>query len=177
MPSKNNSSSPSSSSSPPLFSPIDATGKIASLVDDSFTVTSPQCASSSAAVVKNNFDGNDDRTTNNRIACNNGIIQLNVGGIMYTTSFSTLTRIPGSFFESMFSGRHTAATITRIDASTVGHAEVRAPIPSPASYFIDRDGKHFRHILNYLRCGTVVSLPPDDIGKVRAIGKQRNTNA
>lgn len=169
MPSKNDSSS---SPSPSLFPPIDATSKVASLGDNSFAVVSPKSASS-AIVAKNDGDGNANRTTNN-ILSDNGIIQLNVGGIMYTTSLSTLSRIPGSFFDSMFSGRHGIASI---DASSVRHAEARAPSSSPEAYFIDRDGKYFRHILNYLRCGTVVSLPPDDVGKVSAIVKQRNVNA
>jgi hypothetical protein len=154
---------------PSVFFPIDTTSKVASLGDNPFAVVSTQSASS-ATVVKNDGDGNANRTTHN-VLSDNGIVQLNVGGIMYTTSLSTLTRIPGSFFESMFSGRH---GIARSDASNMEHAEDRVPSSSPEAYFIDRDGKHFRHILNYLRCGTVVSLPPDDIGKVSAIVKQRN---
>jgi hypothetical protein len=92
----------------------------------------------------------------------NSIVKLDVGGMTFTTSLTTLTRtIPGSsYFESMlnFSGRHNNNNSSSSIASTTS--------TSTNSYFIDRDGKHFRHILNYLRCGTVVTLPPDDIDKV-----------
>ena len=50
-----------------------------------------------------------------------------------STSKQTLTSIEGTFLASMFSGRFT------MEKDENGH------------YFIDRDGKHFRHILNFLR--------------------------
>ena len=37
------------------------------------------------------------------------------------------------------------------------------------SYFIDRDGKHFRHIVNYLRNGTISVELDTDIAKELAI--------
>lgn len=74
-------------------------------------------------------------------------IELNVGGSKFTTSQDTLCRIEGSYFDAMFSGRHTARKCR------------------DGSYFIDRDGSHFRHILNYLRHGSVVTLPPDTLSK------------
>src|SRR5688572_2067842 len=37
------------------------------------------------------------------------IIDLNVGGVHYTTSLSTLSRFPDSFLEVMFSGRFSPA--------------------------------------------------------------------
>lgn len=60
------------------------------------------------------------------------IINLNVGGKFYSTSRSTLTRLPGTMLEAMFSRRH---TMKEVDGR----------------YFIDRDGKLFRYILSYLR--------------------------
>jgi hypothetical protein len=66
-----------------------------------------------------------------------GRIKLDVGGEIFVTSHSTLTACPTSMLAAMFSGRHTL-------------------IPSEdGSHFIDRDPQHFRHILNYLRNGTI----------------------
>uniref|UniRef100_T1IPD2 BTB domain-containing protein n=1 Tax=Strigamia maritima TaxID=126957 RepID=T1IPD2_STRMM len=63
------------------------------------------------------------------------IIELNVGGVFYTTSLSTLTRHPDSFLGEMFTGRSTLP-LTR---------------DSKGKYFIDRDGVLFRYVLDYLR--------------------------
>ncbi|KAK3577459.1 hypothetical protein CHS0354_032310 [Potamilus streckersoni] len=66
-----------------------------------------------------------------------GRIKLDVGGSIYTTSRLTLTKEADSMLAAMFSGRH------EIIEETDG------------SVFIDRDGKHFRYILNYLRDGGI----------------------
>ena len=60
-------------------------------------------------------------------------IILDVGGHKFATSRQTLTSIPDTYFASLFSGRFELAP----DAE--------------GAYFIDRDGEHFRHILNFLR--------------------------
>ncbi|KAJ1413003.1 BTB/POZ protein [Ochromonadaceae sp. CCMP2298] len=60
------------------------------------------------------------------------IVNLNVGGVLYITSLSTLCRFPSTMIGCMFSGRHSLPIRD-------GH------------FFIDRDGRHFRHILNFLR--------------------------
>jgi hypothetical protein len=62
---------------------------------------------------------------------------LNVGGQKFHTTTATLCNVPGSMLEAMFSGRHA------MQASEDG------------SYFIDRDGTYFRHILNYLRDSSI----------------------
>lgn len=36
--------------------------------------------------------------------CAQGLVKLNVGGVSYTTSLTTLTAVPDSFFASLFSG-------------------------------------------------------------------------
>ncbi|XP_060111842.1 BTB/POZ domain-containing protein KCTD11 [Heteronotia binoei] len=64
-----------------------------------------------------------------------GPVTLNVGGKFYSTTFETLTRFPDSMLGAMFRGPHPALTDSR------------------GNYFIDRDGKTFRHILNFLRFG------------------------
>ncbi|KAJ1429909.1 BTB/POZ protein [Ochromonadaceae sp. CCMP2298] len=61
------------------------------------------------------------------------IVNLNVGGVRCTTSLTTLQRFPDSMLGCMFSGRHA------LPKGEDGH------------FFIDRDGTHFRHILNFLR--------------------------
>jgi len=64
-------------------------------------------------------------------------IILDVGGTRFSTSRSTLTKYPESMLGVMFSGRH----------------DLEAMKCSDGSFFIDRDGTHFRHILSYLRDG------------------------
>jgi len=61
------------------------------------------------------------------------VVNLNVGGMRYTTSLTTLRRFPDSMIGCMFSGRHTL------------------PQGEDGYFFIDRDGTHFRHVLNFLR--------------------------
>lgn len=61
------------------------------------------------------------------------VIPLNVGGHTFVTTLSTLTRDNNSMLAAMFSGRH------QLDTDSEGR------------YFIDRDGTHFKHILNFLR--------------------------
>lgn len=68
-----------------------------------------------------------------------GPIEINVGGTIYCTSVSTLTKYPNSYFASRFSGRF------RTDLET----------DSKGRIFIDRDGGMFRHILNFLRTGRI----------------------
>lgn len=70
------------------------------------------------------------------------VISLNVGGKVFTTTSTTLLKDTKSMLYAMFSNRYP----TKKD-SNGGH-------------FIDRDGKHFRYILNFLRDGSV-DLPED----------------
>ena len=56
--------------------------------------------------------------------------------------------LPGSMLHAMFSGRFDTK-------------------PSEdGSYFIDRDGTHFRYILNYLRTGQLI-VPTDEMARIR----------
>ena len=73
------------------------------------------------------------------------VINLNIGGHKLTTSLQTLQSDPSSMLGIMFSGRH---PIIKQDDGSI---------------FIDRDGRHFHIILNYLR-GTISSIEqlPDD---------------
>ena len=67
-------------------------------------------------------------------------VDLNVGGQHFTTSLQTLTKDPNSMLAAMFSGKF------EMKPSKDG------------SFFIDRDGTHFRFILNFLRTGKL-TLP------------------
>lgn len=60
-------------------------------------------------------------------------LKLDVGGNRFTTSLATLTRFPDSRIGSIFSGYH------------------MLPMDEEGYHFIDRDGTHFRYILNFLR--------------------------
>ena len=61
------------------------------------------------------------------------VVTLDVGGTKYRATLSTLTKYPDSMLGAMFSGRH------------------NLPQQEDGSYFIDRDGEVFKHILMYLR--------------------------
>mmetsp|Transcript_24312 Transcript_24312/g.35088 ORF Transcript_24312/g.35088 Transcript_24312/m.35088 type:complete len:194 (+) Transcript_24312:587-1168(+) len=67
----------------------------------------------------------------------NEIVQLNVGGQKFSTTVDTLTKETDSMLGVWFSGRH----------------DIR--LDSEGRVFIDRDGFRFRHILNFLRNGSV----------------------
>eukprot|EP00090_Calanus_glacialis_P028931 TRINITY_DN4638_c0_g1_i1.p1 TRINITY_DN4638_c0_g1~~TRINITY_DN4638_c0_g1_i1.p1 ORF type:complete len:277 (-),score=51.05 TRINITY_DN4638_c0_g1_i1:121-951(-) len=67
------------------------------------------------------------------------IIDLNVGGVLYTTSLETLTKDAGSLLCSLFS----AGTDSLLH-------------DSKGRVFIDRDGVLFRYILDFLRNGRLI---------------------
>jgi len=69
-------------------------------------------------------------------------VKLNVGGSLHYTTIGTLTKIPETMLQAMFSGRMEVLT-------------------DPEGWIlIDRCGKHFGTVLNYLRDGNV-ALPPN----------------
>ncbi|XP_071175506.1 BTB/POZ domain-containing protein KCTD21-like [Mytilus edulis] len=61
------------------------------------------------------------------------VVKLNVGGVLYTTSKSTLTSVPQCYLCQLVTG---AIRPLRDERGTI---------------FIDRDGHIFRYVLNYLR--------------------------
>jgi hypothetical protein len=75
------------------------------------------------------------------------IIRLDVGGVHYNTTRSTLCRVSGSMLERMFNG-------------SIPSKKVKG------RYFIDRDGLLFQYILRYLR-DTDVWTPPSDVDVCR----------
>ena len=76
------------------------------------------------------------------------VITLDVGGQHFITSKSTLSKDPHSLL----------AHIVRYDLET------------DDSTFIDRDGTHFRYILNFLRDGTRV--PPSNPDHLKELQKE-----
>jgi hypothetical protein len=60
-------------------------------------------------------------------------IKLSIGGVKMVSSMTTMRRFPDSMIGAMFSGRHPLH------------------LDDEGYFFIDRDGTHFRHILNFLR--------------------------
>jgi len=68
------------------------------------------------------------------------IVELNVGGVFYSTSVATLTSEPGSKLALMFD----LLELKNDEESTLLK-------DSKGKYFIDRDGVLFRYILDYLR--------------------------
>lgn len=72
----------------------------------------------------------------------NEIVEINVGGKYFATSIQTLQN-ENSMLSAMFSGKYGLKR------------------DQHGRYFIDRDGKHFRHILNYLRDNTLPPFSPN----------------
>ena len=66
-------------------------------------------------------------------------IFLNIGGIKFQSTRATLANSDSEFFSEMANRRR-----------------------QPLEFFLDRDGTHFRHILNYLRDKTVPDLYPSE---------------
>ena len=75
------------------------------------------------------------------------VVILDVTSRFYQTRIR-FSLLPGSMLHAMFSGRFDTK-------------------PSEdGSYFIDRDGTHFRYILNYLRNGQLI-VPKEEMGRIR----------
>jgi hypothetical protein len=66
-----------------------------------------------------------------------GRVELNIGGHRFETSVQALRRLPHTFFDAYFSGRYAQ------------------DVCNDGSIFVDRDGEHFGHVLEYMRDGHV----------------------
>jgi hypothetical protein len=71
-----------------------------------------------------------------------GCVELNIGGYRFHTSVQALRRVPHTFFDAYFSGRYAQ------------------DVCDDGSIFVDRDGEHFGHILEYMRDGVVSVAEP-----------------
>ena len=84
--------------------------------------------------------------SSNLVELAKGPLTVNVGGVRFTTTISTLTKYADSMLGRMFSGEFSTAT----DAE--------------GAFFIDRDGNLFHHVLNFLRTDRLtVSNQPADV--------------
>jgi uncharacterized protein YjbI with pentapeptide repeats len=83
-----------------------------------------------------------------------GRVKLSVGGSVFETTISTLTKFPDTFFYAAFVSFHPGEP---------------APPDADGCYYIDRDGKHFGTILDFLRTGRV-RFPADD-GDIKPNGR------
>lgn len=80
-------------------------------------------------------------------------IRLDVGGTVFQTSRRTMVdRDPSSLLAAMFP-----------DVDDAGDNDSAAGLKPEVdgSYFVDRDGAHFRYIIEYLRNGSGACLPTD----------------
>jgi hypothetical protein len=90
-------------------------------------------------------------------AAHEGRVELIIGGFRFETSVQTLRRVPHTFFDAYFSGRYAQ------DVCTDG------------SIFVDRDGEHFGHILEYMRNGVISMAEPGarpSISLLRALKRE-----
>jgi hypothetical protein len=71
-----------------------------------------------------------------------GRVELNIGGYRFETSVQTLRRVPHTFFDAYFSGRYAQ------------------DVCADGSIFVDRDGEHFGHVLEYMCDGMVAVADP-----------------
>jgi N-acetylneuraminic acid mutarotase len=71
-----------------------------------------------------------------------GRVELNIGGYRFETSAQTLRRVPQTFFHAYFSGNYAQ------------------DVCADGSIFVDRDGEHFGHILEYMRDGVMSVAEP-----------------
>jgi hypothetical protein len=71
-----------------------------------------------------------------------GRVELNIGGHRFETSVQALRRVPHTFFDAYFSGRYAQ------------------DVCDDGSIFVDRDGEHFGHVLQYMRDGVVLVVDP-----------------
>jgi N-acetylneuraminic acid mutarotase len=71
-----------------------------------------------------------------------GRVELNIGGCHFHTSVQALRRVPHTSFDANFSGRYAQ------------------DVCKDGSIFVDRDGEHFGHVLEYMRDRTMSASEP-----------------
>ena len=96
-----------------------------------------------------------------------------MGGIRFATTVTTLRHAPPhSLFNAMFSGRHIIApdevapcgiscmhSWQRLLPGGMQTADVLFELVQSGCFFLDRDGRHFHDVLNFLRVSASVGLP------------------
>jgi hypothetical protein len=77
-----------------------------------------------------------------------GRVELNIGGYRFETSVQALRRVPHTIFDAYFSGRYAQ------------------DVCNDGSIFVDRNGEHFGHVLQYMRDGVVSVAEPGALPSV-----------
>lgn len=104
------------------------------------------------------------------------IIELNVGGVCYTTSFKTLTSEPSSRLGKMFGGNdhctNKSATTVQINdqveqSEQISNNDYSILKDSKGKCFLDRDGVLFRYTLDFLRNKKLVL--PDNFTEMKRL--------
>lgn len=84
------------------------------------------------------------------------IIELNVGGVIYATLLSTVTRDPNCLLGRLFAPL-VHSTTAGVGGGGAGSGEGKEDVAKGVTkdakgrYFVDRDGVLFRYVLDYLR--------------------------
>ncbi len=102
-----------------------------------------RCFERPAALASKEMEGGQSASVPLGSGSSSGWVVLNVGGERFHTTRSTLTRLPGTLFTAMFEP-DSAFALTRDETGAV---------------LIDRDGRYFRVLLNYLRHGSLIIDP------------------
>ena len=76
---------------------------------------------------------------------NNTIVEVNIGGQLYTTTTSTLTKYPDSVLA------RSVTAFLNLKSENLSNHLIPIEKDDNARLFIDRDGAIFRYILDYLR--------------------------
>jgi hypothetical protein len=86
-----------------------------------------------------------------------GRVGLNIGGYRFHTSVQALRRVPHTFFDAYFSSRYAQ------------------DVCDDGSIFVDRDGEHFGHVLEYMRDDYVSVAEPgvcSSVSLLRALKRE-----
>lgn len=86
------------------------------------------------------------------------IIKLNIGGMIYHTTKSTLLFDHNSQLAKLVRGEDHGLIVTRTGSLEINNSSNEAN--KEVGIFIDRDGTNFKYLLNYLRTGHIV-LPEE----------------